>query len=121
MEPPFSILPSTILLVYSNVPELVLRHMKKQCFNRECLKLRPVRTTQVNANVATLHCQVQPSPWVCCSQYLQEWNKVVLFQVITARLGQEVHKFRSVVVTGLQSSGEEKREQMVARLLPLSL
>lgn len=66
-------------------------------------------------------CQVQPSPWVCCSQYLQEWNKVVLFQVITARLGQEVHKFRSVIVTGLQSSGEEKREQMVARLLPLSL
>lgn len=58
-----------------------------------------------------------PSPWVCCRQYLQEWNKVVLFQVITARLGQEVHKFRSVIVTGLQSSGEEKREQMVTRLL----
>ncbi len=67
---------------------------------------------------AILHCQVQPSPWVCCSQYLQEWNKVVLFQVITARLGQEVDKFRSIIVTGLQSSGEERKEQMVARLLP---
>lgn len=65
-----------------------------------------------------LPCQVQPSPWVGCSQYLQERNKVVLFQVITARLGQEVHEFRNVVVTGLQGSGEEKREQMVARLLP---
>lgn len=37
--------------------------------------------------------------------YLQEWNKVVLFQVIAARLRQEVHEFGSVVVTGLQSSG----------------
>lgn len=67
------------------------------------------------------HCQVQPSRWVCYSQYLQEWNKVILFQVIAARLGQEVHEFRSVIVTGQQSSGEEKREQMVARLLPLWL
>ena len=70
------------------------------------------------SSYATQHCQVQPSTWVSCRQYLQEWNKVVLFQVITARLGQEVHKFSSVVVTGLQSPGGEKREQMVARLLP---
>ena len=95
--------------------------MKKHCLSRAVQKLSPVRTTQANAIFAIPHCQVLPSPWVCCSQYLQEWNKVVLFQVITARLGQEVHKFRSVIVTGLQSSGEEKREQMVARLLPLLL
>lgn len=71
-------------------------------------------------NFTIRQCQVQPTPWVCCSLYLQEWNKVVLFQVITARLGQEVHKFRSLIMTGLQSSGEEKREQMVERLLPFS-
>lgn len=67
-----------------------------------------------------------PSPaplshWVCCNQYLQEWNKVVLFQVITARLGQEVHELGSVIVTGLQSPGKEKKEQMVARLHSYSL
>lgn len=44
------------------------------------------------------------------SAYLQEWNKVVLFQVIAARLGQEVHEFGSVVVTGLQSSGGVRKE-----------
>lgn len=47
----------------------------------------------------------------CGSLYLQEWNKVILFQVITARLGQEMHKFRSIIVAGLQSSGEKKKEE----------
>ena len=47
--------------------------------------------------------------------YLQEWNKVLLFQVIAARPGQEVHKFCGGVVTGLKSSGEG--EQMAAALL----
>lgn len=52
-----------------------------------------------------------PSPCECGSQYLQEWDKVVLFQVITARLGQEVHKFRGIIVTGLQSPGEGKKNR----------
>lgn len=79
----------------------------------------PVCTTRAIAILPShIDCQAQPSRWVCCCQYLQEWNKVVLFQVITARFGQEVHKFRSIIMTGLQSPGEEKREQMVVRLHP---
>lgn len=99
----FSKHPPNTLLAYSNIPELVFRRMKKHCLSRAVLKSSLHHPSQ--CNFAIPHCQVQPSHWVCCSQYLQEWNKVVLFQVITARLGQEVHKFRSVIVTGLQSSG----------------
>lgn len=65
------------------------------------LKIKSSSHHQSQCNFAIPHCQVQPSPWVYCSQYLQEWNKVVLFQVITARLGQEVYKFGSIIVTGL--------------------
>lgn len=36
--------------------------------------------------------------------YLQEWNKVLLFQIIAARLGQKVKKFGCVVMTGQKHS-----------------
>lgn len=44
--------------------------------------------------------------------YLQEWNKVLLFQIIAARLGQKVKKFGCVIMTGLKHSVE--RKQMVS-------
>lgn len=71
-----------------------------------------------HCNFAPPPCQFQPSSWVCCSPYLKKWNKVVLFQVITARLGQEVHKFRSIIVTGLQSSGEEEKSTAGCEVAP---
>lgn len=46
------------------------------------------------------------------SLYLQEWNKVLLFQIIAARLGQKVKKFGCVIMTGLKHSVE--RKQMVS-------
>lgn len=48
--------------------------------------------------------------------YLQEWLQVLLFQVITARLGQKVHKFGCVVVTGLQRSVEKRTDGRVRTL-----
>ena len=112
-------LPSATLLTNSTVPELVPRHMKTAPLQQGSPKIKSSSHHPKPLQFLPPHtAKSSPPPLSLGVLYLQEWNKVVLFQVITARLGQEVHEFRSVVVTGLQSSGEEKREQMAARLLP---